>query len=269
MLQAKSSTPVASTSTNVNAGNVEGKWEHDLFGAESDSLAPQINTSFGKAKRSASGGVFGKALDGISSPSLNARAAARSPPQASPSSDLFGRFGLNSPSGPVNSNVSASNGSFSPATIEANAQEREKRLREKAQWEAELRQRDEQKRLARLQDKDRETKEQEEQRRREELLRQEALDLQVARRQTEEQEQQIRIKSSQATLVVIQNLLDGTTPEDVKAALGDFGEILTCQVLESNGDTVSMQLEFMNRGDAERAVKQLESVAFHRQKHAR
>lgn len=252
----KSPTPVASSSARPNTGNVEGKWEHDLFGSDSDSLAPQLNTSFGKAKRSTSGGVFGKALDGISSSSLNARAGARSPPANAASGDLFGRFGIDGPGG--NASGSASNGRSSPANVEATAKEREERLRQKAQWEAQLRERDEQKRLARMQDKEREIKEQEEQRRREELLRQEALELQVARRQTEEQEQQLRIKSSQATLVVIQNLLDGTTPEDVQAALGDFGEILTCQVLESNGDTVSMQLEFTNRGDAERAVKQLE-----------
>lgn len=252
----KSPVPFASSSTSSNTGNVEGKWEHDLFGADSDSLAPQLNTSFGKAKRSTSGGVFGKALDGISSSSLSARTGAKSPSSSSnPSNDLFGRFGLDSPG----AMASTSNGRASPANTEAAAaREREERLRQKAKWEAELRERDEQKRLARLQDKDREAKEQEEQRRREELLRQEALDLQVARRQTEEQEQQLRIKSSQATLVVIENLLDGTTPEDVKAALGDFGEISTCQILESNGDTVSMQLEFMVRGDAERAVKQLE-----------
>lgn len=229
---------------------MDGKWEHDLFGQDSDSLAPQLNTSFGKAKRSTSGNVFTKALDGLGSSSLNARASAKSPPLKSPSGDLFGRFGLDStPTG---------SGSSSPANTETAAREREERLRQKAQWEAQLRQQDEQKRLARLLDKQREMREQEEQRRREELLRQEALDLQVARRQTEEQEQSLRNKSSQSTLVVVQNLVDGTTPEDVKAALGDFGEILSCQVLESNGDTVSMQLEFINRADAETAVKQLE-----------
>jgi len=100
-------------------------------------------------------------------------------------------------------------------------------------------------------------KEQAEQRRREELLRQEELDLQLPRRQVEEQEQLLQQKSRQATIVVIENLVDGTTPEDVKAALGDFGEILTCKVLESNGDTVSMQLEFTNRADAQNAVNQL------------
>lgn len=137
------------------------------------------------------------------------------------------------------------------------AQEREERLRQKAEWEAQVREQDNQKRLARQQDRERELREQAEQRRREELLKQEELDLQLPRRQLEEQEQLLRQKASQATIVVIENLVDGTTPEDVKAALGDFGEILTCKVLESNGDTVSMQLEFTNRADAQNAVSQL------------
>lgn len=221
-----------------------------MFSAESDLYAPQLNTSFGKAKRSVSGSVFGRALDGISSTSLNARAATKSPPLKSPSADLFGRFGLESPVGAA---PSTSNGSFSPASTETSAKEREERLRQKAQWEAQLRAQDDQKKLARQQERERELREQAEQRRREELLRQEELDLQLPRREVEEQER----KASQATTVVIENLVDGTTPEDVKAALGDFGEILTCKVLDSNGDTVSMQLEFTNRAEAQSAVNQL------------
>lgn len=233
---------------------MDGKWEHDLFGAQSDLYSPQLNTSFGKAKRSANGGVFGKALDGISSSSLHARASTKSPPPKNPSGDLFGRFGLESPASAASP---ASSRPFSPSNVDGTAKEREERLRKKAEWEAQVREQDNQKRLARQQDRERELKEQAEQRRREELLRQEELELQLPRRQLEEQEQLLRQKSSQATIVVIENLVDGTTPEDVKAALGDFGEILTCTVLESNGDTVTMRLEFTNKGEAQNAVSQL------------
>lgn len=257
--QARTSTPVQAASNSNGGrvtGDVDGKWQHDLFGANSDSYEPQLNTSFGKAKRTVSGGVFGKALDGIASTSSSERSSARSPPLKSPSGDLFGRFGLNNTTAAAASS-STSNGPFSPPSTEISAKEREERLREKAQWEAQLREQDNQKKLARQQEKERELREQAEQRRREELLRQEELDLQLPRRQLEEQEQLLRQKSSQATIVVIENLVDGTTPEDVKAALGDFGEILTCKVVESNGDTVSMQLEFTNRPDAQNAVNQL------------
>lgn len=225
-------------------------------------MQPQLNTSFGKARRSSGTGVFGKALSGIaSSSSGTSRNATRSPPAtsaaASTSQDVFSRF--NVPTNTVKGNGPASSGFRSASESDSTTNARLESLRQKAKFEAQAREREEEKRLAlsRQKDVERQAREAEEERRRAELLRQEEMDIQMARQQEEELQQQRTAKANQSTLVLIQNLVDGTTPEDVKAALGDFGEILDCRVQQSNGDTVSMELDFLNRADAQKAVQQL------------
>lgn len=101
-------------------------------------------------------------------------------------------------------------------------------------------------------------REAQEARKRQSALEQEALDMEMSRQQEEELELQRQRREANSVNVIVRNLVDGTTPEDVKAAFADFGEIGECKVLESNGDTLTMLVEFADRKDATVAVQKLE-----------
>lgn len=118
------------------------------------------------------------------------------------------------------------------------------------------RQRDLDKRAARAQQQ----REEEDRARTASLLDQQNFDAMVARRQEEEEEAQraSQMQTESSTTVIVKNLVDGTTPEDVQAAFADFGVILNCKVLETNGDVLTMQVEFGKRSDAETACGKLE-----------
>ena len=64
-----------------------------------------------------------------------------------------------------------------------------------------------------------------------------------------------------STAVIVRNLAEGTTAEDVEAAFNEFGEIVSCEMDQAaTGGKLSARVAFRLLGDAERAVKRLQCV---------
>jgi len=287
---ARSGAPTAraSASAPAQAGNgVDGKWERDLFNPLSDLYNPSVNTEAldrpATSRTSSGSGLFGKALGGIAQPSAslrpfgsaspsvasasansarNAAALSGSGASAPSGGDLFGRLGMNGAS-TATSRHQQQQAAEAQAQAKLSQEREERRTRQLAiaEREKQARERDEERKALRareaelaLQRADIEAKE--------EAMRLRMLEHEAerSRYQEEEAERARQKKAASAVNVLVANLVDGTTPEDVKAAFGDFGEIGECKVLSSNGDTLTMQVEFLNRDDATVAVSKLECV---------
>ena len=64
-----------------------------------------------------------------------------------------------------------------------------------------------------------------------------------------------------STAVIVRNLAEGTTAEDVEAAFNEFGEIVSCEMDKlATGGKLSARVAFRLMGDAERAIKRLQCV---------
>ena len=157
------------------------------------------------------------------------------------------------------------------------ADERKERQRQIAMKEEEARQKERSKKEAAAARSREQHRLEEEERVQHKILEQAELDQMASRREEEEvqqsglleeqrkqafqrQQQPHQQVQQQGTLVIVKNLVDGTTPEDVKAAFADFGVIMDCRILGSNGDVLDMQVEFHDRKDAMMAVEKLEWV---------
>lgn len=190
------------------------------------------------------------------SPVVSPAAVESSSSQYAPN-DLFGRFGvqgISSTAGQQQQQRSQAQPVTKPEMDERRARARQqaeieeaarlKAAEKKAQRQAEAAQKAE--------------REAEEARQRQLLLEQEAMNREMSRQQEEELEREKERRAANSVNVIVKNLVDGTTPADVKAAFADFGEIGDCRVLESNGDTLTMLVEFSDRNDATAAVQKLE-----------
>ena len=169
--------------------------------------------------------------------------------------DLFGRFGVQG--------INSTNGQQQAVQTTARPELDERRARQKQLAEAEEAARlkaAEKKAQRQAEAAQKAEREAEEARQRALLLEQEAMNMEMSRQQEEELEREKQRKAANSVNVIVKNLVDGTTPEDVKAAFADFGEIGECKVIASDGDTLTMLVEFSDRNDAATAVQKLEWV---------
>lgn len=190
-------------------------------------------------------------VDMVTSPVASTSSSSRQPQYAA--NDLFGSLGVNGITGNTGGGVQLQN---STSTTD----ERRARQRQIADMEEQALRRERDRKLAN-QAAQRQAAEEEDAKRRAIL---ESLDNDrnyVSRQQEEEAERERAKKTASSTCVLIQNLVDGTTPEDVKAALSDYGEILSCVIKESTGEVVSMLVDFSQRKEAIEAVNKLECVS--------
>ena len=187
-------------------------------------------------------------VDMVTSPVASTSSSSRQPQYAA--NDLFGSLGVNGITGNTGGAVQLQNST-------SHSDERRARQRQIADMEEQALQRERDRKLAN-QAAQRQAAEEEDAKRRAIL---ESLDNDrnyVSRQQEEEAERERAKKTASSTCVLIQNLVDGTTPEDVKAALSDYGEILSCVIKESTGEVVSMLVDFSQRKEAIEAVNKLE-----------
>lgn len=265
-----------------NHATTSDRWEHDLFNPLSDLYNPQLNSGFPagtttKTRRIASsGGVFGKAMEDIGvkppSPSLRPFGSATLPVASTsqrygseqyPPGDLFSSIGMNGISSRTGGGVQLNDVEMSAASsTTTDRDERRARQREIAHAEELARERERERKLARQREsKEAEAKrlaqQQEEEAARKALLEQVEQEQYVSRQQEEEAERKRRLRTAGATQIQVKNLVNGTTPEDVQAAFADFGEILSCDIKEVVGDTVTMIVEFAKRNEAKNAVDKL------------
>ncbi|KAL7010005.1 hypothetical protein EMMF5_000024 [Cystobasidiomycetes sp. EMM_F5] len=180
-----------------------------------------------------------------------------------PPGDLFSSIGMNGISSRTGGGVQLNDVEMSAASsTTTDRDERRARQREIAHAEELARERERERKLARQREsKEAEAKrlaqQQEEEAARKALLEQVEQEQYVSRQQEEEAERKRRLRTAGATQIQVKNLVNGTTPEDVQAAFADFGEILSCDIKEVVGDTVTMIVEFAKRNEAKNAVDKL------------
>ena len=268
----------ASPAASIAVAGIDGNWEHDLFHASSNVYNPLTNLQAidSPARSNAQPkGLFTKALRGLTQPNPSLRPFGNATPtissgtgntssaitggmEKSSSNDLFGRLDVNGRTYEQSLN----------APPNSPADERRQRQKRLALVEEEAYQKDRQKKEAFATAKLNESKRRlgEEERIRREVLDETDLDRLASRSEEEEAQKKVIIERQRqqhaqsnqlGTLVIVQNLVDGTTPEDVKAAFADFGTIIQCRILSSNGDVLDMEVEFQERTDAQLAVSKL------------
>lgn len=256
----------------ASAGVDGDKWSHDLFESSSSLYDVQLNTNFSKPRN---GGLFSQAMGKIAAPSPSLRPFGSatppvaspplvSPAAAAPSGDLFERLGGGAAKGQA----------ARPAVSQVD--ERKARAREIALKEEQAAAREAERRIARQQaaEAEKEAKRlREEEEARRVVAEQEELSFQLARQQEEQMKQQQAQQQAllaqqraaqqpQSTLLVVRNLVEGTTAEDVQAAFADFGKILSAKMdrMNTNDGSVDIMVEFENRDEAEGAKEKLEYI---------